>query len=58
MSDFWSGALSALLGGVVGGAFTALAAGFPPLAGAVGHPVIANGRVYITNGRLLDAFSL
>jgi outer membrane protein assembly factor BamB len=29
----------------------------PPYDGAVGHPVVVNGRLYVTTGRLLDAYT-
>jgi outer membrane protein assembly factor BamB len=29
-----------------------------PYEGVVGHPVVVNGRLYVTTGRLLDAYSL
>jgi outer membrane protein assembly factor BamB len=32
--------------------------GDPPYDGAVGHPVVVNGRLYVTTGRLLDAYTL
>ena len=32
--------------------------GSAPYEGAVGHPVVVNGRLYVTTGRVLDAFVL
>ena len=35
----------------------AFADGNPPYAGAIGHAVVVNGRLYVTDGRVLDVFS-